>query len=190
MVKLITSFILLIELLPKLSEANCRPIADTLLNFGDFFVPNPTRLTEKAGVITSPNFPEDYNVNEQCGFIIEAPEGSRIKLEFSDYEVDDEVSLGVFDGNLSPFGGVYTPFPSNTSQIPADFISNSNIVAINFSTGDDMSQTVSGWRLLYSVITRSKAPSDQPILVIDSATSTFLMAVLSVVFIFISGIIP
>ena len=180
--------LVLLLMLIQHMEANCRPVPDTLLNFGDFFVPNPTRLTENSGVITSSNYPEDYNVNEQCGFIIEGPQGSRIKLEMTDYDISADAVFGVFDGNLSPYGGVYTPYPSNTSSIPADFISNTNIVAINFSTGPDLEQTASGWRLLYSIITRSQ--QDQPILVIDSATSTFLMAVLSVLFIFISGFLP
>ena len=188
--KLIT-YLLLIKLLVHKSQANCRAIPSDLLDFGDFFVPNPTKFSQSTGVITSSNYPENYNLNEQCGFIIEAPEGSRIKLEFTDYEVDEDAVFGVFDGNLSPFGGVYSPFPANTSNIPPVFISNSNIVAINFSTGEeDTSEAASGWRLLYSIISRSKQPDSQPILVIDSATSTFIMAVISVVIIFISGIIP
>ena len=187
--KLIT-YLLLIKLLVHQSQANCRAIPEDLLSFGDFFVPNPTKFIQSTGVITSSNFPENYNTNEQCGFVIEAPEGSRIKLEFTDYDVDEEAVLGVFDGNLSPFGGLYSPFPTNTSNVPPVFISNTNIVAINFSTGEDTSQAASGWRLLFSVISRSKQPDSQPILVIDSATSTFIMAVISVVIIFISGIIP
>ena len=72
--------LIFIAVLIKHMEANCRPVPNTLLDFGDFFVPNPTRLRDPSGVITSSNYPEDYNLNEQCGFIIEAPEGSRIKL--------------------------------------------------------------------------------------------------------------
>lgn len=180
--------LIFILLLIKHMEANCRPVSATLLPFGDFFVSNPTRLRENSGVITSSNYPEDYNLNEQCAYIIEAPSGSRIRLEFTDYDVNEDAAFGVFDGNLTPFGGVYTPFPTNTSNIPGDFVSNSNIIAINFSTGEDMEQTASGWRLLYNVITQTQ--QEKPILVIDSATSTFLMAVISVIVIFISGIIP
>ena len=59
--------------------ANCRDLGDNFdVDFGNLYPPNPLRLEADTGVITSSNYPNKYNPNEQCGFIIEAPEGSRL----------------------------------------------------------------------------------------------------------------
>ena len=59
--------------------ANCRDLGNDFdVDFGNLYPPNPLRLEADTGVITSSNYPNKYNPNEQCGFIIEAPEGSRL----------------------------------------------------------------------------------------------------------------
>lgn len=167
------------------ATANCRPIDGVFLQIGNIFVPNPLKLEAGNGVITSSNYPNNYNSNEQCGYFIEAPPGLRIRLEFTDYNVGTAI-FGVFDGPLTPFGGVFNPFPVNSSVAPSPFESNTNFIGINFSTGPD-NQT--GWRLMYSAV-NGEPENDEPLLVLDSATTTFFMAVLSVVVIFLSGFIP
>ena len=106
-----------------------------------------------------------------------------IRLEFTNYEVNVSTSFGVFDGSDSPYGGVYTPFPPNTNVIPPIFESNSNFVGINFSVGDD---TAGGWRLTYQI----DEFKPQPLLTIDSATTTLFMAVIVVLGFFFAGIVP
>ena len=46
--------------------------------FEDDFLPNPLKFTDENGIITSSNYPNDYNPNEKCGFLIEGPPGSRL----------------------------------------------------------------------------------------------------------------
>lgn len=179
-------FCLTATLLLDRADANCRSIADSFQQIGNVFVPNPLKLEAGNGVITSSNYPNNYNSNEQCSYLIEAPPGLRIRLEFTDYNVAGEAIFGVFDGPLTPFGGVFNPFPVNSSVVPSPFESNTNFIGINFSTGND-NQT--GWRLLYSAV-NGEAENEQPLLVLDSSTTTFFMAVLSVVVIFLSGFIP
>ena len=181
--------IFVVVLVCKETNANCRSIdpQDFSLDYGDFFVPNPQKLESGAGVITSSNYPDLYNSFEQCNFLIEVEPGSRIRIEFTDYNIASQTVLGVFDGLVTPFGGIYNPFPVNTSLIPSPFESNSNFVAINFVAGPDNS---TGYRIMYSTVTGPRQNQDQPLLVVDSATSTFFLAVVTVIFIFLSGFIP
>ena len=162
-------------------NSNCRPIE--VLNYGNFFVPNPLQLVNSEGEITSSNFPNQYNQNEQCGFLIKGPENSRIRLQFTDYQINQSASFGVFDGSDSPYGGIYTPFPVNTNVLPPPFESNSNFIGINFSTGPD---SATGWRLEFQI----NEIKNQPILIIDSATTTFFLAVMAVVGFFFVGLVP
>ncbi len=76
----------------KMAEANCRPITGTGIVFGDIFLDNPTILRE-SGVLTSENFPNNYNPNEQCNFVIRGQAGSRIRIVFSDYQIGNQVYL-------------------------------------------------------------------------------------------------
>jgi cubilin len=49
-------------------------------------------LTDPTGVISSPNYPSDYDHNDACAWIITAPEGTQIVVWFlessSFYKVD------------------------------------------------------------------------------------------------------
>ena len=67
--------------------------------------------------------------------------------------------------------------------IPPLFESNSNFIGINFSVGNT---TATGWRLVYQI----NEIKPQPLLVIDSATTTLFLAVLAVLGFLFSGIIP
>ena len=94
-------------------NSNCRPIE--VLNYGNFFVPNPLQLVNSEGEITSSNFPNQYNQNEQCGFLIKGPENSRIRLQFTDYQINQSATFGVFDGGCNIiFGFLAIVFISST----------------------------------------------------------------------------
>jgi hypothetical protein len=170
------------------SKANCRNLRNTTVDFGDFFVPNPSVLTDREGVLTSTNYPNDYTPWEQCDYIIKGPEGSRIRIEFMAYSVALQASFGFFDGNPSPFGGLFTRLLVNSSAIPPPYLSNTNQVGIDFSAG---SSVESGWSLKY-FIEGGIAAREEPLVVVDSGTSTFLLALIGVLGVFISaaGFIP
>jgi hypothetical protein len=77
--KLLLTFCIYIMIELEETTANCRDLGDDFdVDFGNLYPPNPLRLEANTGVITSSNYPSKYNPNEQCGFIIEAPEGSRL----------------------------------------------------------------------------------------------------------------
>ena len=188
LLKLTLLLISVFQILFGLAKANCRAIPEDDNDFGNFFPPNPLKLTASMGVITSTNFPMNYNPREQCAFFIEGPPNSRIRLEFSDYNIGEEAILAIFDGNLTPFGGIVTSLPVNTMDIPAPFESNTNFIGINFSAGSDVMR---GWRLTYSFIEDSRSENEErPLLFVDSATTTFFLALSAVITIFISGFIP
>ena len=49
-------------------------------------------LTSSSGVITSPNFPQDYPANKKCEWNITAPRGKQITLSFTDFVLEDHDS--------------------------------------------------------------------------------------------------
>ena len=62
------------------------------------------------GSFSSPGYPSDYPINAKCVWMIKVPIGYRVKLEFSDFEVESCAAGGractcdavdVFDGQLS-----------------------------------------------------------------------------------------
>ena len=98
------------------SFATCRSLNNIQLTFGNFFPPITTfsaRSTEQ--VLTSPNYPSDYNPFEQCAYRITAPPGSVIGIRFDDFSVAVS-TLDLIDG-VSPFGGTFNSVSSINSNI-------------------------------------------------------------------------
>ncbi|XP_052248294.1 multiple epidermal growth factor-like domains protein 10 isoform X5 [Dreissena polymorpha] len=107
-------------------------------------------LTESFGVITSPNFPSYYSHKLQCTWVINAPEGSRINVNLTDFKMETHSKcnydyLELFNGpNASspPIGKYCGEAP------PKGFQSQSNSVGIVFIT--DQSQSAMGFRMTYT----------------------------------------
>ncbi|XP_052259361.1 deleted in malignant brain tumors 1 protein-like isoform X2 [Dreissena polymorpha] len=107
-------------------------------------------LTDPIGVITSPNFPNDYNNNERCTWIIKAPEGSQINLNFTDVVMESHKlcrldHLELFNGPnaFSLSIGKYCG-----TKPPVGFKSQSNVVCIFFLT--DSVSSARGFNLTYT----------------------------------------
>ncbi|XP_040824205.1 cubilin [Ochotona curzoniae] len=76
--------------------------------------------TGESGVITSPNYPQDYGVSSHCAWLLESPQGHTINLTFIDFEIESHVTcawdsvtvrnggspgspiIGQYCGNLNP----------------------------------------------------------------------------------------
>ncbi|XP_052250988.1 deleted in malignant brain tumors 1 protein-like isoform X4 [Dreissena polymorpha] len=107
-------------------------------------------LTDPFGVITSPNFPSYYSSKTQCTWVIKAPEGSRINVNVTDFEMEHNPKcsfdyLELFNGpNASspPIGKYCGTAP------PKGFESQSNSVGIVFIT--DHSKSAMGFRMTYT----------------------------------------
>ncbi|KAI1901838.1 hypothetical protein AGOR_G00038510 [Albula goreensis] len=50
-------------------------------------------LRGQSGVITSPNYPQDYNNNADCTWTVLAEPGDTIALVFSDFQLEDDYDL-------------------------------------------------------------------------------------------------
>ncbi|XP_076437271.1 cubilin-like isoform X2 [Babylonia areolata] len=113
----------------------------------------PTRcggiLDTPQGVITSPNFPNNYDHNDRCVWKIVAPEGLRIRLQFTNFSMESHPNcrwdyLELFNGGLPDSPSVGKFCGTNVTS----FLSQSNAVRLAFKT--DGSAAASGFRLTYS----------------------------------------
>ncbi|KAH3728731.1 dorsal-ventral patterning tolloid-like protein 1 [Dreissena polymorpha] len=99
-------------------------------------------FTEPYGVITSPNYPENYKDDTSCEWAIRSQEGKRIKLDFTFFEMEDHYSC-LYD-YLHIFNGPSTSYPSIGkfcgSATPSGFRSQSNSVYFVFKTNGSTSR--------------------------------------------------
>ncbi|KAH3831668.1 hypothetical protein DPMN_104938 [Dreissena polymorpha] len=109
-------------------------------------------LTDPYGAITSPNYPWKYSRKNNCTWLINAPEGSRINVDFTDFELEkckfcECDYLELFNGPTpsSPLVGKFCGTPNR-------FRSQSNSVRIVFTT--DNTNIARGFRLTYTFSTQ------------------------------------
>ncbi|XP_053408750.1 cubilin-like isoform X2 [Mercenaria mercenaria] len=111
-------------------------------------------LTDPTGIITSPNYPSDYDHNDACAWMITAPEGTQIVLEFTDIDIETHPNCN-YD-YLEVFNGPYASSPSIGrfcgSTTPATIRSQSNSLRLVHFT--DFSMAARGFRLTYSFRTQ------------------------------------
>ncbi|KAL3836256.1 hypothetical protein ACJMK2_021695 [Sinanodonta woodiana] len=110
-------------------------------------------LTNPFGTISSPNYPNNYDHNDACSWLIMAPEGTQIRIDFHELNMERHPSCN-YD-YLELFNGPYASSPSIGrmcgDSLPASFTSQSNAVRINFFT--DTSMSARGFMLTYTFIT-------------------------------------
>ena len=110
----------------------------------------PSLSLDCPPVITSPNFPENYNINEEFEKLIEVPKGKIIYIQFTHFNIEWYPSdpchydwVMIIDGN----GTELLP-KSCGVDIPGDVVSLTNKVTVKFSS--DQYGTRSGFRLIYA----------------------------------------
>ncbi|KAH3857059.1 hypothetical protein DPMN_099656 [Dreissena polymorpha] len=107
-------------------------------------------LTDPFGVITSPYFPSHYSNDVECTWIINAPEGYQINVNFTDFALEDDSNcdydyLELFNGrsaSSSSIGKFCGTVP------PRGFTSQSNNARIVFFTDSD--DSARGFNLSYT----------------------------------------
>jgi len=105
------------------------------------------------GVITSPNYPENYDEVDpyvEETYPIEVAEGSRISLTFTDFAVEEESSCGwdwvqVEDGDGTELLGRSCGF-----QPPAPVVSNTNSITVTFHS--DYTDTYRGFSATWQMV--------------------------------------
>ncbi|XP_066263248.1 zinc metalloproteinase nas-39-like [Branchiostoma lanceolatum] len=94
------------------------------------------------GYVTSPNYPDNYGNDQTCEWTITAPEGSRVRLTFASFHLDDDYDfLIVNDGG----SGRVTRLQSLTGELSVyPITSTSNEMFVRFTS--DGSQTRQGFQ--------------------------------------------
>ncbi|XP_068160694.1 cubilin [Antennarius striatus] len=108
-------------------------------------------FTDSEGIIISPNWPNDYNHNRQCIYLIRLPVGETVSLNFTHMNLETHSSCSfdyveVRDGRLEtdPLIGKYCG-----STLPSPIASSSNFLWIRFKS--DSSVSHAGFRAVYTV---------------------------------------
>lgn len=93
--------------------------------------------TDPSVEITSPGYPKTYGLNQRCDYVIEAPLGKAVLLDFQDFDVEgnsypncDLDFVEIYDGleaSNSSFIGRYC-----SSKIPPRAISSLNVMLMRF----------------------------------------------------------
>jgi len=121
------------------------------------------RLTATQGEITSPNYPSNYDNDQECMYLIEGAPGSTIELTFVDFDIEIE-NLCRYDAvevRKDDINSVGEKFCGNT--LPAVQISSSNQMLVSFTS--DYSVNGRGFRATYviqGVVTTTEAPTTNP----------------------------
>uniref|UniRef100_A0A8C5HD89 Cubilin n=1 Tax=Gouania willdenowi TaxID=441366 RepID=A0A8C5HD89_GOUWI len=108
-------------------------------------------FTDTEGIIISPNWPNNYNHNRQCIYLIRLPVGEMVGLNFTHMNLESHSSctfdyVEVRDGSLEtdPLIGRYCG-----SLLPAPIISSANSLWIRFRSDSSVSRA--GFRAIYTV---------------------------------------
>ncbi|XP_071942939.1 cubilin-like isoform X2 [Antedon mediterranea] len=108
------------------------------------------------GVITSPNFPLDYNHFDKCVWLVEGPPGSQLTLSFTAFDIESHPDciydyLAVFNGGNfdSPKISGQNPWCGNT--LPSTVTTSSNKALVQFMS--DAFEAAQGFRLEWTTVT-------------------------------------
>ncbi|XP_054756503.2 protein SpAN-like [Lytechinus pictus] len=124
-------------------------------------------FTETIGVLTSPNYPGDYDDGATCLYQIDGPVGSTIELTFIDMNIETE-ALCRYDAvevRKDDINGVGEKFCGNT--LPPNQISSSNQMLVIFTS--DFSITWRGFKATYEIVIDS---TTRPPTTTTAATTT------------------
>ncbi|EFP00113.1 hypothetical protein CRE_18785 [Caenorhabditis remanei] len=120
-----------------------------MVPFGSVFMPTDTCSifiqNGAYGIVTSPNYPENYPDNKSCGTLIHVAEGHVISLEFLAFNTEDSYdTLSVFDGNSTSFPHLGT---YSGKTVPPTITSSSNSLYLYFSS--DLVNNYPGYSALF-----------------------------------------
>uniref|UniRef100_A0AAX7U3F9 Cubilin n=1 Tax=Astatotilapia calliptera TaxID=8154 RepID=A0AAX7U3F9_ASTCA len=106
-------------------------------------------FTDSEGVIISPNWPNNYNHNRQCIYLIRLPEGGQVALNFTHMDLESHSGCAFDYVEVRP---IYTDpligkYCGNTP--PAPVLSSSNVLWIRFKSDSSVSRA--GFRAVYTV---------------------------------------
>ena len=107
-------------------------------------------LTDRSGVITSPNFPGNYPDHKQCHWQIELPAGETVDLSFKEFDVEAGGATCMYDSVNVYNGTAASPQEVGkycNGQYPPAALHLANWTRVVFKT--DGSATRKGFELVY-----------------------------------------
>ncbi|CAP26918.1 Protein CBG06640 [Caenorhabditis briggsae] len=118
---------------------------------GSVFMPSDQcsnwSLTSTYGIVTSPNYPENYPDNMSCGVTIEVENGHLISLQFLAFDTEDSYDIvTVFDADNQDDTKILGTFSGKA--VPQTLTSTGNHMRIQFSS--DLVKNFSGFSALYT----------------------------------------
>ncbi|KAM3933981.1 enteropeptidase [Leptodactylus fuscus] len=116
-------------------------------------------LTGDSGTFHSKNYPNPYEPNLSCRWVISARNGSNIKLNFTSFETNNYIDVvNIYEG----IGPDRILRASLWGTNPGNFRIFSNLVTVEFTT-DPTSNGLSGFEGMYSVFTTSGLTDNEKI---------------------------
>ncbi|XP_071498643.1 extracellular serine proteinase-like [Diadema antillarum] len=97
-------------------------------------------FTEATGQFTSPNYPGNYDNNEDCSFTIQAEAGETVTLSFSVFNVESHSSCG-YDAVQVSDGDKNVLQKLCGSEIPDPIMSTNNGMLVDFTTDGSITYT-------------------------------------------------
>ena len=104
-----------------------------------------------TGVVTSPNYPDDYPNSLLKTEWIEVEEGLILSLQFTAFDIESHSTCDYDHLTITDGDGTTLMEKSCGNSIPADITSTSNIVKLVFSTNSR--GTRPGWSVSWSAVT-------------------------------------
>ncbi|XP_013185402.1 cubilin [Amyelois transitella] len=111
-------------------------------------------MKAQSGVITSKNYPKNYDNNLDCIWTIVVPRSHRVAIEFTDVDLNNENSVSGCDDSIKIYEGE-SILKKNYSQIICDvstqkyFVSKSNSIKVQFTTNG--ARTAKGFKANFSM---------------------------------------
>ena len=125
-----------------------------------------------TGVVSSPNYPNNYPDSIERSYIIEVEEGLIVALQFTAFDIEYESTcrydhLAITDSNgrslmekgCGTDGSIVIGDQSIDSSLPPNITSTSNMVDIHFSS--DSGRRGSGFRIKWTAVTPGKGSSPE-----------------------------
>ncbi|XP_013394997.1 low-density lipoprotein receptor-related protein 3 isoform X1 [Lingula anatina] len=133
-------------------EENCA--GSTCKHIMDLALPGTSSMASCNGTLTSPNYPQPYQADQTCDWLIQAPAGKKIQLRFQAFDLHEDINaefVTVYDGRDERSGvlGKYTG--TGIYKPPKVIETSSNELFVKFVSSPDYSKPRDGFLARYQI---------------------------------------
>ena len=109
-------------------------------------------FTEPNGILTSPNWPNEYNNRDACAYYINVPDATQIVYYFTEFSTEFDKDLLYWGQGYSTGGSTdlqaYQGDPTDLGPFTLDLTRNSDPLWFLWETDRNVGQR--GWRMVYA----------------------------------------